>query len=97
MRIGDVDAGWKVAQATLGFERTSSGSGHRRKGGTAADLVALARDTDVFFAAIGLLALGLRAAGQALGWGFQLQQPLVIAALALRPNGLFGRAEVKKV
>ena len=43
MRIGDVDAGWKVAQATLGFERTSSGSGHRRKGGTAADLVALAQ------------------------------------------------------
>jgi alkylation response protein AidB-like acyl-CoA dehydrogenase len=43
MRIGDVDAGWKVAQATLGFERTSSGSGHRRKGGTADDLVALAQ------------------------------------------------------
>jgi alkylation response protein AidB-like acyl-CoA dehydrogenase len=43
MRIGDVDAGWKVAQATLGFERSSSGSGHRRKGGTAADLVALAQ------------------------------------------------------
>ena len=43
MRIGDVDAGWKVAQATLGFERSSSGSGHRRKGGTSADLVALAQ------------------------------------------------------
>jgi alkylation response protein AidB-like acyl-CoA dehydrogenase len=43
MRIGDVDAGWKVAQTTLSFERTSSGSGHRRKGGTAADLVALAQ------------------------------------------------------
>ena len=43
LRIGDVDAGWKVAQATLGFERTSSGSGHRRKGGTADDLVALAQ------------------------------------------------------
>jgi alkylation response protein AidB-like acyl-CoA dehydrogenase len=43
MRIGDVDAGWKVAQTTLGFERTSSGSGHRRKGGTASDLVALAQ------------------------------------------------------
>ncbi|MDA2987139.1 MAG: acyl-CoA dehydrogenase family protein, partial [Actinomycetota bacterium] len=41
-RIGDVDAGWKVAPATLGFERTSSGSGHRRKGGTAQDLVELA-------------------------------------------------------
>ena len=43
LRIGDVDAGWKVAQATLGFERSSSGSGHRRKGGTADDLVALAQ------------------------------------------------------
>ncbi len=35
----------------------------------------------VTFAAVGLAALGLRAAGQALGWGFQLQQPLVVAAL----------------
>jgi alkylation response protein AidB-like acyl-CoA dehydrogenase len=47
MRIGDVDAGWKVAQATLGFERSSSGSGHRRKGGTADDLVALAQHLGV--------------------------------------------------
>ncbi|GIX37818.1 MAG: cytochrome c biogenesis protein [Silanimonas sp.] len=35
------------------------------------------------FAALGALALGLRAAGLALGWGFQLQQPLVVGALAL--------------
>lgn len=34
------------------------------------------------FIAIGAIALALRAAGQALGWGFQLQQPLVIGALA---------------
>ena len=34
------------------------------------------------FAALGALAIGLRQAGIALGWGFQLQQPLVIAALA---------------
>lgn len=47
LRIGDVDAGWKVAQATLGFERQSSGSGHRRKGGTADDLVALAQHLGV--------------------------------------------------
>ncbi|HYM85848.1 MAG TPA: protein-disulfide reductase DsbD [Pseudoxanthomonas sp.] len=33
------------------------------------------------FIALGAIALGLRAAGQALGWGFQLQQPLVIGAL----------------
>src|SRR5690606_29095327 len=30
----------------------------------------------VSFAALGALALGLRQAGLALGWGFQLQQPL---------------------
>ncbi|MEO8365657.1 MAG: protein-disulfide reductase DsbD [Pseudoxanthomonas sp.] len=33
------------------------------------------------FIALGALAIGLRAAGQALGWGFQLQQPLVIGGL----------------
>lgn len=33
------------------------------------------------FVGIGAIALALRAAGQALGWGFQLQQPLVIGAL----------------
>ncbi len=33
------------------------------------------------FVALGAIAIGLRAAGQALGWGFQLQQPLVIGAL----------------
>ncbi|KAB8184357.1 cytochrome C biogenesis protein, partial [Lysobacter maris] len=35
------------------------------------------------FAALGGLALALREAGLALGWGFQLQQPLVVAMLAL--------------
>ena len=35
------------------------------------------------FLAVGALALALRQAGLALGWGFQLQQPGVIAALAL--------------
>ena len=34
------------------------------------------------FAALGGIAIGLRQAGTALGWGFQLQQPLVVAALA---------------
>ena len=33
------------------------------------------------FAAIGLLVIALRSAGQALGWGFQLQQPLFVALL----------------
>ena len=35
----------------------------------------------VAFAAVGLAVIGLRAAGHALGWGFQLQQPLFVAAL----------------
>jgi len=35
----------------------------------------------VAFAAIGALVLALRASGQALGWGFQLQQPWFVAAL----------------
>jgi thiol:disulfide interchange protein DsbD len=34
------------------------------------------------FGALGILLLGLRAAGLQVGWGFQLQSPLVIAVLA---------------
>jgi thiol:disulfide interchange protein len=34
------------------------------------------------FAALGALMLALRAAGEQLGWGFQLQSPLVVATLA---------------
>jgi thiol:disulfide interchange protein len=36
----------------------------------------------VSFVLLGLLLLGLRAAGESLGWGFQLQTPGVVAALA---------------
>ena len=35
------------------------------------------------FLALGALLLGLRAAGEQLGWGFQLQSPAVVAALAM--------------
>ncbi|MDM7944070.1 MAG: protein-disulfide reductase DsbD family protein [Hydrogenophaga sp.] len=35
------------------------------------------------FAALGGLLLGLRAAGEQLGWGFQLQSPAVVAGLAV--------------
>ncbi len=42
----------------------------------------------VSFVALGGLALALRQAGLALGWGFQLQQPLVVAVLALLMFGL---------
>lgn len=34
------------------------------------------------FVALGALLLGLRSAGEAIGWGFQLQSPWVVAALA---------------
>jgi thiol:disulfide interchange protein/DsbC/DsbD-like thiol-disulfide interchange protein len=34
------------------------------------------------FVALGALLLGLRSAGEQLGWGFQLQSPLVVAAMA---------------
>jgi alkylation response protein AidB-like acyl-CoA dehydrogenase len=43
MRVGPIGEGWKVANATLGFERTASGQGQRRKGGTFEDLLGLAR------------------------------------------------------
>jgi len=42
LRIGEPGEGWRVANATLGFERSSSGSGHRRKGGNVDDVLALA-------------------------------------------------------
>jgi thiol:disulfide interchange protein len=35
----------------------------------------------ISFAALGVIAIGLRQAGLALGWGFQLQVPIVVAAL----------------
>ncbi|BBC30392.1 Acyl-CoA dehydrogenase [Streptomyces graminofaciens] len=43
LRIGHPGQGWEVATTTLGFERTASGSGNRRKGGTFTDVLALAR------------------------------------------------------
>lgn len=37
----------------------------------------------VSFVALGAIVLGLRGAGEALGWGFHLQNPLVVSVLAL--------------
>jgi len=37
----------------------------------------------VTFAALALALIGARAAGEAVGWGFQLQSPLIVAVLAL--------------
>ena len=49
---------------------------HRRAG------VAYTAGVVVSFMALGALMLGLRAAGESIGWGFQLQSPAVVAALA---------------
>ncbi|MGX1908446.1 acyl-CoA dehydrogenase family protein [Streptomyces phaeochromogenes] len=43
LRIGRPGQGWEVATTTLAFERTASGSGNRRKGGTFTDVLELAR------------------------------------------------------
>jgi alkylation response protein AidB-like acyl-CoA dehydrogenase len=43
LRIGEVGRGWDVAKATLAYERQASGTGTRQKGGSFADLLALAR------------------------------------------------------
>ncbi|MCW8164970.1 protein-disulfide reductase [Verminephrobacter aporrectodeae subsp. tuberculatae] len=47
-----------------------------------ADGVAYTAGVLLCFMALGALMLGLRAAGQAVGWGFQLQSPAMVAALA---------------
>ncbi|MFG2028598.1 acyl-CoA dehydrogenase family protein [Streptomyces sp. NPDC048825] len=46
LRIGRPGQGWEVASTTLAFERTASGSGNRRKGGTFPDVLALARSLE---------------------------------------------------
>ena len=50
---------------------------HRRSG------IAYTAGVVLSFLALGGLLLGLRAAGEQLGWGFQLQSPAVVAALAV--------------
>jgi len=67
-----------LAIKVLGFARPDQArSSHRAQG--------LAYTTGVVlsFLALGGLMLALRAGGEQLGWGFQLQSPAVIAALAL--------------
>ncbi|HEX6358759.1 acyl-CoA dehydrogenase family protein [Actinophytocola sp.] len=43
LRLGEPGQGWEIANATLAFERTASGAGKRRKGGSVQDVIALAR------------------------------------------------------
>jgi alkylation response protein AidB-like acyl-CoA dehydrogenase len=46
LRLGEPGDGWRITTTTLGLERTSSGSGSRRKGGTFAEVLDLARSLD---------------------------------------------------
>lgn len=61
----------------LSLAEGGRGSTHAR-----ASALSYAAGVMLSFLLVGAAALGLRATGQALGWGFQLQQPLMVAALA---------------
>jgi thiol:disulfide interchange protein len=66
-----------LAIKVVGFTRHANDRrGHRLSG------LAYSAGVVASFAALGALMLVLRAAGEQLGWGFQLQSPLVVAALA---------------
>ncbi len=67
-----------LAIKLLGFARHGSDVRAQRLGGLAYTAGAV-----LSFVALGALLLGLRAAGEQLGWGFQLQNPLVISGLAV--------------
>ena len=67
-----------LAIKVVGFTRHASDRrGHRIAG------LAYTAGVIASFAALGALMLALRAAGEQLGWGFQLQSPAVVAALAV--------------
>ena len=66
-----------LAIKVVGFTRHADDRrGHRLSG------LAYTAGVVVSFAALGALMLVLRAAGEQLGWGFQLQSPAVVASLA---------------
>lgn len=67
-----------LAIKVMGFARHGSDvRAHRASG------VAYTAGVVLSFMLLGLLLIALRAAGEAIGWGFQLQSPAVVAALAL--------------
>jgi thiol:disulfide interchange protein DsbD len=66
-----------LAIKVVGFARHGQDDRARRLGG-----LAYAAGVLLSFLALGALLLALRAAGQQLGWGFQLQSPAVVALLA---------------
>lgn len=67
-----------LAIKVLGFTHHASNPQARRRDGLAYSAGVVAS-----FAALGLLVVALRGVGQQLGWGFQLQVPGVVAALAV--------------
>ena len=67
-----------LAIKVMGFtQHARDRRGHRISG------IAYTVGVVLSFLALGALMLGLRSAGEQLGWGFQLQSPAVVAALAV--------------
>ncbi|QEA12575.1 protein-disulfide reductase DsbD family protein [Comamonas flocculans] len=66
-----------LAVKVAGFARHADDRRARRAAG-----LAYGAGVVLSFMALGALMLALRSAGQAVGWGFQLQSPLVVALLA---------------
>ncbi len=67
-----------LAIKVVGFARHGSNLRRQRVGG-----VAYSAGVVLSFLALGALMLVLRGAGEQLGWGFQLQSPTMVAALAV--------------
>jgi thiol:disulfide interchange protein DsbD len=67
-----------LALKVVGFTQHASDVKAHRKSG-----LAYFAGVVLSFVALGALFLGLRAGGEQLGWGFQLQNPLVVAGLAV--------------
>ncbi|RYF69829.1 MAG: DUF255 domain-containing protein, partial [Comamonadaceae bacterium] len=70
-----------LAIKVLGFTR-HGGDGAQARAGHRRAALAYTAGVLLSFVALGCLMLALRAAGAQLGWGFQLQSPAVVAALA---------------
>ncbi len=66
-----------LAIKVVGFARHGNNLQQQRTAG-----LAYSAGVVLSFAALGALMLALRSAGEQLGWGFQLQSPLVVAGLA---------------
>lgn len=66
-----------LALKVVGFTKHAANQRARR-----ADGLAYSAGVIVSFAALGALVAGLRAAGEQVGWGFQLQSPAFLAVLA---------------